>query len=31
MLVGVIAQADIVRRADNAIAADRAIKEISKP
>jgi CBS domain-containing protein len=31
MLVGVIAQADIVRRVDDAIAADRTIQEISKP
>lgn len=31
MLVGVIAQADIIRRADNTTAADRAIQQISKP
>lgn len=31
MLVGVIAQADIVRRADDAQGADRTIKQISKP
>jgi CBS-domain-containing membrane protein len=31
MLVGVIAQADLVRRADDAMAADRTIQEISKP
>jgi len=31
MLVGVIAQADIVRRVDDAIAADRTIQQISKP
>ena len=31
MLVGIIAQADIVRRADDAMAADRTIQEISKP
>src|SRR6185437_1540460 len=31
MLVGIIAQADLVRRADNTAAADRTIQEISKP
>ena len=31
MLVGVIAQADIVTRMDDAIAADRTIQQISKP
>lgn len=31
MLVGVIAQADIVRRVDDAVAADRTIQQISRP
>lgn len=31
MLVGVIAQADIVRRLDDAVASDRTIQQISKP
>jgi CBS domain-containing protein len=31
LLVGVIAQADIVRRVDDAMAADRTIQAISKP